>query len=77
MHQLPHRITGAQTTHALVKAYLSTKGLMLNSKKTQSLFVVTRALINHIPDNTTITFANTSIKPSKHVRMWASIWTVI
>lgn len=65
---LPHLITQAQTTLATAKDYFNTNGLMLNSKKTQCLFVGTRTMIKRIPENTTIKFNNTSITPSTHVK---------
>ncbi len=63
---LPHLITQAQKTRTRAKT--NTNGLMLNSIKTQCLFIGTRALTKHIPENTTIMFNNSSITPSKYVK---------
>ncbi len=41
---------------------------MLNSQKTQCLFVGTRAQTKHIPENNVIMFDNTLITPSKYVK---------
>ncbi len=65
---LPHLITQAQTTLTSAKTYFNTNGLILNFNKTQCLFVGTRALTKHIPENTTIVFDNTFITSSKYVK---------
>ncbi len=68
LDSLPHLITHAQATLTRAKSYFNINGLMLNSKKTQCLFVGTRALTKHIPENTVIMFDNTLITPSKYVK---------
>ncbi len=68
LDSLPHFITQAQTTLTRAKNYFNTNGLMLNSKKTQCLFVGTRALTKRIPENTVIMFDHTLITPSKYVK---------
>ncbi len=60
-------ITDAQNTLESAWKYVSENGLKLNAKKTQCIFIGTRQ-IPKIPDNTTLTFQNTIIKPSCPVK---------
>ncbi len=65
---LPDLLTAAQATLSLARAYFNKNRLLLNENKTQCIFVGSRPMIKKIPDNTTITFDNTSITPSKQVK---------
>ncbi len=51
-----------------IKHYFNKNGLLLNSMKTQRIFIGSRTLISKIPDNTTIRAGETSILPSKSVK---------
>ncbi len=66
--ELPHLIARAEATLSRAKSYFNNNGLLLNSNKTQCLFVGTRPAIRRIPDNTTINLNSTSITPSKQVK---------
>ncbi len=65
---LPDLISRAETTPSLAKKYFNRNGVMLNSSKSQCLFIGTRQLIKEVPNNTIINFVNASITPSKHVK---------
>ncbi len=66
--ELPHLIARAEATLSSAKSYFNNNGLLLNSNKTQCLFVGTRPAIRRIPDNATINLNSTSITPSKQVK---------
>ncbi len=51
-----------------IKHYFNKNGLLLNSMKTQSIFIGSRALISKIPGNTTIRVGEASILSSKSVK---------
>ncbi len=53
---------------SLAKTYFKRNCLMVNSSKTQCLFIGIRYIIRPIPNSTTINFDKASITPSKHVR---------
>ncbi len=74
---LAHLIARAETTLSRAKSYFNSNGLLLNSNKTQCLFVGTRPAIRRIPDNTTINLNNTSITPSNisKLKIWVYTWT--
>ncbi len=61
-------ITRAETTLPLAKTYFIRNGLMIDPNKTQCLFVGTRPFIRRILSDTTITFYNAHIIPSKHIK---------
>ncbi len=65
---LPHLIATAEVTVSRAKSHFNNNGLLLNSNKTQCIFIGTRPAIRRIPDNTTINMNNTSITPSKQVK---------
>ncbi len=65
---LPHLIARAEVTLSRAKSDFNNNGLLLNSNKTQCLFIGTRPAIRRIPDNITINLNNTSITPRKQVK---------
>lgn len=65
---LPHLLTAAQNTLSAARTYFNKNGLLINENKTQCIFVGSRQLIKTIPENTTITFDNTTITPCKHIK---------
>ncbi len=65
---LPDLIERAEITLSLAKKYISSNGLMLNSDKTQCIFIGTRPIIRLLPLDTKDNIDNTSITPSTHVK---------
>ncbi len=65
---LPDLIERAEATLSSAKSYFHTNGLMLNTRKTQCIFVGTKPIIKQLPTDTKITFNNTYITPSSHVK---------
>ncbi len=65
---LPQLIHGTEQTLIKIKHYFNKNGLLLNSMKTQCIFIGCRALISKIPDNTTIRAGEASVHPSKGVK---------
>ncbi len=61
-------IRNAQNTLESARKYFLENGLKLNAKKTQCTFIGTRQIIPKIPENTTLTFQNTTINPSCQVK---------
>ncbi len=51
------------------KTYFLKNGLMLNSNKTQFIFIGTRQLLSSIPDEMTINFDGNDIPISKHIKI--------
>lgn len=51
-----------------LKAYFNANGLMLNSNKTQCIFIGTWPIIRKIPSDTKLTFDNISITPNTQVK---------
>ncbi len=66
--ELPTLLSAAEQTLIKAREYFLRNGLKLNAKKTQCVFLGTHQLIPRIPDNTSITFRDTTIKPSSHVK---------
>ncbi len=64
----PGLIERAEATLSLAQQYFTANGLMLNSSKTQCIFVGTRPLIRQIPPDTIINFDNNSVIPITHVK---------
>ncbi len=62
---LPQVIHDTEQTLIKIKHYFNKNGLLLNSMKTQCIFISSRALISKIPGNTTIRAGEASILPSK------------
>ncbi len=65
---LPDLIEKAEITLSLGKKYFSANGLMLNSNKTQCIFIGTRPLIRRLPQDIKINFDSASTTPSTHVK---------
>ncbi len=65
---LPQLINNTEQTLTKIKHYFNKNGLLLNSLKTQCIFIGSRALMPKIPGNTTISAGEVSIHPSKSVR---------
>ncbi len=65
---LPDLIERAEVSLSLARTYFNTNGLMLNTSKTQCIFIGTKPIIKKIPTDTKITFNNTFITPSTHVK---------
>ena len=68
LSELPNIISEAEQTLNRARKYFLRNGLKLNAKKTQCIFIGTHQLIPRIPDNTTLSFCDTTIKPSSHVK---------
>ncbi len=60
-------IKNAEITLTKAKEYFLVNGLMVNPTKTQCIFIGSRQLLSHIPENVKIQFDGTSICPSAHV----------
>lgn len=65
---LPEVILRTEQTLGKIKNYFNRNGLLLNSKKTQCIFLGTRALMSRIPDNTTIKVGGALVKPCQNVK---------
>ena len=65
---LPDLIHRAEMTLSCIQEYFTNIGLLLNSKKTQCIFIGSRSLISRIPEDITVSAGDTSIKPSMSVR---------
>ncbi len=65
---LPQLVHDTEQTLIKIKYYFNKNGLLLNSMKTQCIFIGSRALISKIPGNTTIRAGEASIHPSKSVK---------
>ncbi len=61
-------INKTEDTLKQITTYFLENGLKLNTNKTQCIFLATRQLLAHIPNNTTITCADSVITPSHHVK---------
>ncbi len=66
--ELSSLLSAAEQTLIKAREYFLRNGLKLNAKKTQCIFLGTHQLIPRISDNTSITFRDTTIKPSSHVK---------
>ncbi len=66
--ELPSLLSAAEQTRIKPREYFLMNGLKLNAKKTQCIFLGTNQLIPRIPDNTSTTFRDTTIKPSSRVK---------
>ncbi len=65
---LPQLVHDTEQTLIKIKNYFNKNGLLLNSMKTQCIFIGSRALISKIPGNTTIRAGEASVLPSKSVK---------
>lgn len=61
-------ITKTEQTLKCIKTYFLSNGLMLNSSKTQCIFIGNRQLLSHIPIETVITIDGNSITPCKDIK---------
>ena len=68
INDLPRIMSKTEETLARVKTYFNKNGLLLNSQKTQCIFIGTRALISRIPDETTIRSGDATIRSSTTVK---------
>ncbi len=66
--KLDHLINDTEVTHAKCRQYFLKNGLMLNSTKTQCIFIGNRQLLPRIPPKTTLHFNGHIIYPSNHVK---------
>ncbi len=73
--KLDHLIKDTEETLVKCRRYFPKNGLMLNSSKTQCVFIGNRQLLSIIPPNTTINFNGDIIYPSNHVKTWESTLT--
>jgi len=73
INNLEHLITRAQVTLSNVNTYFLKSGLMLNSNKTQFIFIGTRQLLSNIADNMTINFDGNEITISKRKNFGCSL----
>ncbi len=65
---LPNLIQRTEQTLNNIKDYFNKNGLLLNMKKTQCMFIGSRALLSRIPANTVIHVSGTDIHPSDFVK---------
>ncbi len=68
LENLDNIIKATEATLAKVKEYFLRNGLLINPNKTQCIFIGSRQLLPHIPENTVIRFDGISIRPSTHVK---------
>ncbi len=68
LENLNYLIYNAELTLKTARTYFLKNGLKLNAKKTQCIFLGTRQIIPKIPENTTLKFHDTTIKPSSSVK---------
>ena len=68
LEKLNNLISNAEYTLSKAREYFLRNGLMLNTNKTQCIFIGTRQLISKLPENITIKFHDTEIKPTNHVK---------
>ncbi len=69
INNIDQLITRAKVTLSNAKTYFLKSGLLLNSNKTQFIFIGTRQLLSNIPDDMTINFDGSNINISKHVKI--------
>ncbi len=67
INEIHNLINKTEITMKQIRTYFLENGLKLNTNKTQCIFLGTRQLLAHIPNNTTIRCADTLIQPSFHV----------
>ena len=68
LHNLEQLIRDTEDTLLRCRKYFLRNGLMLNSSKTQCIFIGNRQLLANIPPDTTIKCNGDIIYPSKHVK---------
>ena len=69
INNIDQLISRAKATLSNAKTYFQRSGLMLNSNKTQFIFIGTRQLLSNIPDNLTINIDNNNLPISKSVKI--------
>ena len=69
LSNIDHLITRAKLTLSNAKAYFLRSGLLLNSSKTQFIFIGTRQLLSNIPEDMTINFDGNNLPISKCVKI--------
>ena len=67
-NELPRLISDTEATLKCIQTYFLTNGLMLNSGKTQCIFIGNRQLLAHVPPNTVIKINGDTIAPSNYVK---------
>ncbi len=72
---LPQLVHDTEQTLIKIKHFFNKNGLLLNTMKTQCIFIGSRALISKIPGNTTIRAGEASILHSKSVKTYDFIST--
>ncbi len=68
IENLQELIKKTEDTLKTVKIYFNKNGLLLNSKKTQCMFIGNRNLLSRIPSNTVIRVNDNLIQPSQYVK---------
>lgn len=68
IENLDELIHKSEETLKQLRLYFNTNGLMLNTKKTQCIFVGTRGLLAKIPEDTHLNVDGTQISPVKSVK---------
>ena len=61
-------VNRAETSLSSIKSYFNTNGLLLNSNKTQCIFIGNKQLLKRIPQTTVIKLDESSITPSNNVK---------
>ncbi len=61
-------VKNVETTLSRAVSYFSKNGLMLNTQKTQGMFIRSRQLLSRIPDNATNLLCGSKIEPSNNVK---------
>ncbi len=67
-NELPRLISDTEATLKCIKQNFLTNGLILNSRKTQCIFIGNRQLLAHVPPNTVIQIDGDTITSSNHVK---------
>ena len=68
LENLANIINDAEKTLADANEYFLKNGLMVNPNKTQCIFIGSRQLLSHIPEDAVIHLGDTSIRPSTSVK---------
>ncbi len=68
VNDLPCLISKTEKTLKIIKRYFLRNGLMLNSNKTQCIFIGTRQLLSYIPSDIVIKIDRDTVIPSSHVK---------
>ncbi|RUM30450.1 MAG: hypothetical protein DSY42_04590 [Aquifex sp.] len=68
LEKLNEIIHQTEETLKKIKTYFSKNGLMVNATKTQCIFIGSRQLCSHIPEDVVVKFDGTNISPSIHIK---------